>query len=413
MNYFSPDRIFIVYGHSGELIRGALNTNKYKNAILKAEQEFERFDVPPDTFTANMVPVSLAAPTIPISIFYTLDSIRIPVPGIEKSRFDYKRDIQKLGSLLYEKSVIANSDPNPSDWDQTPRMTLTLSINPDKAEGIKGGPQRSWERFHTHGPRPLYGSNQTPRNAEISKFLFTAPTNKINTFTAMFTGISVREGILRLGSGLSPSGAMRLTDLKSRFPTGDADDPLFIDSLVKNYTIGQIISNYDKCVTNLVGTPVEVEYKRRLSSTSPLQDLVNQEIQKFKQKVVWDILPIPGTATVMTNASIDSYKILDIYDKSFRSNEIVNWIRQAAGPGPILVIFQHCRSYRIRSEINAGATEEFRNNSAASGQLQATVRQTGRPLLARTQSMRAQGLLGGTRKKLKHIRHGKRNTHKR
>ena len=414
MNSFSPDRIFIVYGHSGELIRGKTNTNTFMNNVEKAEEEFERYVVPPETFTANVVPASLAAPTFDISVYYHFLNTRIPIPDQEKSRSDYKKEIQLLGSLLYKKSIIDGSDPNPGQYDSTARQITSLSINPEKAESVTRGPQLSWEKFRTHGPRPLEGRNATPTNEKISEYLFTAPNNRIGVFTSQSVIKLIRKGVLKLGFGMTPSGAMRLTDLQRRFPTGYDDDPLFIDSLVNTKTIGQMYSNDGNCVSSLEGTPEAIEFKQRLSSPGEaLVDLVRQELDKFKRRVVWDILPIPGTSTVMTNTTIDNANLWDIYNKKIRSEEIVRWIRQAAGPGPILIVFQHCRSYRLKDNILKGDNESYLNNSFAKGQVEAAYKLFKRPMLARTLSNRAQGLGGGSRKKLKRVRRGKSNTRRR
>lgn len=414
MNYFSPDRIFIVYGHSGELIRGKKNADTYMNNVEKAEEEFERYVVPPETFTANVVPASIAAPTFDLSVYYHFLKNRIPIPDQGKSRSDYKKEIQLLGSLLYKQSIIDGSDPNPGPDDTTARQIISLSINPEKAESVKKGPQLSWERFRTHGPRPVEGRNATPTNEKISEYLFTAPNNRIGVFTSQSVMNIITKGVLKLGFGMTPSGAMRLTDLHTRFPSGYDNDPLFIHSLVGTKTIGQMYSNDANCVSSLEGTPEAVEFKRRLSSPSgALVDLVRQELDKFKRRVVWNILPIPGKSTIMTNTTIDNAKLWDIYNKKFRSEEIVRWIRQAAGPGPLLVIFQHCRSYRLKNNIRKGDIESYLNNSYATGQVQAAYKLFGKPMLARTLSNRAQGLGGGSRKKLKQVRRGKSNTRRR
>jgi hypothetical protein len=409
-SYFPPDRIFVVYGHSGESVQG--RGNKTLEAVERAEQQFARLRIPSDTFTANTVPAALAAPAIPIETFYSLLNAPIEIPNVNKSLQDYKNDIQKLGKKLYASSIL-NSDQ---------RFIMAISLKPSPSDLFYMAPKESklgqepWERFRTHGPRHPSARENVKDDLASAYFLFSQPKNKIDVFTAQSANIKsgCSSFVSKIGTQWSPSGAMRITELRNRFPQSRFKDPFFLQQLFDNYTFGQIRDDFNKCVSSLIGTNKEAAFKGELiiksgdmsSANRNLHDLLLEQIELVKKYIVWDILPIPGTDIILTEKNFYDCKIKDLYNKAFDSETILKYIRQAAGPGPLLVIFHHCRSFKIKDD------GEYRNNSdildpsaPAVSQRQAILNKFSKPLLARTLSNRGQGFPGGgSRKKLKHGR---------
>jgi len=401
---FPKDRIFIVYGHSGELTKGTSRN------IERAEQRFQRYDIPTDTFTANTMPVSLAATPVSVSVFYPLLEAGFKIPNITNHIEEYKHDIRNLGRTLFANSYMI--DPN-----GMARMLFDMAY---EISSFNLNKQIETERFRTHGPK--HPSSRTQVNKEDNYYLFSAPDNKINVFTADSADpnwTKIKNDIYKCGRDWKPSGAMRLQDLKTRFPIISDDDPVLIKTLFDTYTFDEIRSNYNNCVTNITEETKNdflEQIKNTKCSSTNIHTGVNNQIQKIENYTVWNILPIPGTKEILTKENFGKLKISDLFNKPIQAKSCVDWIRLAAGPGPILIIFQHCRSFLIkgnskwRNDMNVGSTS----------QMQAVEKKFGKPLLARQLSNRGQGItpwtaIGGTRKtyRKKLNRHGREAKHTR
>lgn len=450
---FPRDRIFFVYGHSRESItnrkymRNGQVAYRPIREIEKAEQAFKRFHIPCDTFTATTVPVGMAAPNLPASLFLPLLKRGIPVPSICQPPAVYKQQIQDLGKIMYANTVLMNPDM---------RRVMSSGLSPSgndyfDQEPPLGPPQQDFERFRTHGPKhPMLPARRNTReNRAASYFLFSQAKNEVAVFTADSATVAQIDDdvddIYKYGMGWNPSGAMRLTDLEKRMPKPVGEDPIFIRSLFSNYTFGEIRDNEGGCVTNLSDT-VKNDFKTMLAEqrgeeptaydATDIQELLNEQIEIVKRNVVWNILPIPGKYEVLTDENFYTCKLTELFNQQMGSDIMVDYIRKAAGPGPILILFNYCRSIPIEGDVhitpyidpetgeqvidpNTGLPIEtshqvWRNNvnvvNAANPQGEglagAIYRMHGRPLVARTYSNAGQGVAprvygGGTRKKLK------------
>ena len=373
---FPKDRIFIVYGHSGELTKGTSRN------IERAEQRFERYNIPSDTFTVNTMPVSLAATPVPLDKFYPLLETGFKIPDITDPIEEYKHDVRNLGRTLFANSYMI--DPS-----GMARMVFDMAYEIDS---FTNNTQKEKERFRSHGPKHPSSRNQV--NKEDNYYLFSAPNNNINVFTADSAEPNwsqIKNDIYKCGREWKPSGAMKLQDVKTRFPVISDDDPILIKSLFDTYTFDQIRSNYNNCVTNISEETKNnflEQIKNTTCSSTNIHTGVNNQIQKIENYTVWNILPIPGTQEILTKENFGKLKISDLFNKPIQAKSCIDWIRLAAGPGPILVIFQHCRSVLIQGN------SEWRNdkNVGDRSQMQAVVSKFGRPLLARQLSNRGQGI---------------------
>jgi hypothetical protein len=196
---------------------------------------------------------------------------------------------------------------------------------------------------------------------------------------------------------------MRLQDVKNRFPVfHEDDDPILIKTLFDTYTFDQIRSNYNNCVTNIseeTKNDFLEQIKNAKCGSTNIHTGVNNEIQKIENYTVWNILPIPGTQEILTKDNFGRLKMSDLFNKPIRAKSCVDWIRRAAGPGPILIVFHNCRSVLIKGN------SEWRNdrNVGPTSQMQTVVTKFGKPLLTRQLSNRGQGITpwtasGGKRK---------------
>lgn len=433
---FDPKRIFLVYGHSGESIvsppivrnsHGRAVINKVTKEVVKdttlanIEKKFQRYRVPEDTIIGTTLPVGIAAPNVDQSRFFGLLQNRHRVPDITKPINEYVSEIQKLGSELYEQTFLYDMN----------RFAMAAALVPgagflymakSRDPSVIGGPdQAPEERFRMHGHRhPM-----TPKIPGVNSpytYLFTAPKNSIDVFTGDSPSTAtIRPGIIRKGMQWKPSGAIPIVELKKRFPNGPNGDPILIKNLFENYTIGQIENDDGGCVSNYLGTQIETDFKQIVGApdTANLLDLVRDQIKKVESYIVWDILPIPGTDIILTKTTLRDCKMDDIFNKPINSEKIVNYIRRAAGPGPILVIFHHCRSVRIRG-YGWGSNVNNVWQREATAQLDPVL---GRRLLARTKSNLGQtfvpgvpggGKRRGTRRQVKlNRRKGRKTVHRR